>query len=110
MSKSKKMKIDFSDERLISIASDMVDEENYLGALKMLNKNAEITGNDEYSYMLYAEIFDDIGLYDKSAHFWFKYLDSTDDEYEDLADCYEGLAISYLNRGDRKTAGYYPTS
>ena len=56
------MDIDLSGDRLIGIAADMVDNHNYIGALKMLNKNAEISGNDEDSYMLYAEIFDDLGL------------------------------------------------
>lgn len=102
---SKTLEIDFSDDRLISIAADMIDDHNYIGALKMLNKNAEITGNDEDSYMLYAEAFDDMGLYERSIHHWFKFLDVAD--FNDLADCYEGLAVGYMNLGNDQFAAYY---
>lgn len=102
---SKTLEIDFSDDRLISIAADIIDDHNYIGALKMLNKNAEITGNDEDSYMLYAEAFDDMGLYERSIHHWFKFLDVAD--FNDLADCYEGLAVGYMNLGNDQFAAYY---
>ncbi len=102
---SKTVQIDLSGDRLISIAADMVDEHNYIGALKMLNKNAEITGNDEDSYMLYAEIFDDMGLYERSIHNWFKYMDIAD--YSELSECYEGLAVGYMNLGDDHFSAYY---
>lgn len=102
---SKTVQIDLSGDRLIAIAADMVDEHNYIGALKMLNKNAEITGNDEDSYMLYAEIFDDIGLYERSIHSWFKYMDLAD--FKALSECYEGLAVGYMNLGDDHFSAYY---
>lgn len=102
---SKTVKIDLSGDRLIAIAADMVDEHNYIGALKMLNKNAEITGNDEDSYMLYAEIFDDLGLYEKSVHNWFKFMDIA--EFSELSECYEGLAVGYMNLGNEHFSAYY---
>ncbi len=102
---SKTVEIDFSDDRLLAIAADMIDGHNYIGALKMLNKNAGITGNDEDSYMLYAEAFDDMGLYERSIHHWFKFLDVA--EFNDLADCYEGLAIGYMNLGNEQFSAYY---
>ena len=37
---SKTEEIDFSDERLLAIAADMLDDHNLIGALKILNKNA----------------------------------------------------------------------
>ena len=102
---SKTVQIDLSGDRLISIAADMVDEHNYIGALKMLNKNAEITGNDEDSYMLYAEIFDDIGLYERSVHNWFKFMDLA--QFTELSECYEGLAVGYMNLGNDHFSAYY---
>lgn len=102
---AKTMEIDLSDDRLISIASDLVDSHNYIEALKMLNKNAEISGDDDDSLMLYAEIFDDIGLYEKSINGWFKYLDNTNTI--DLAECYEGLAMGFMNIGDEHFSAYY---
>ncbi len=101
----KTVEIDLSDDRLISIAADLVDDHNYIGALKMLNKNAELNGNDEDSYMLYAEIFDDMGLCEKSINGWFKFLDCTD--YSGLSDCFEGLAVNYMNIGNRHFSAYY---
>ena len=89
------MKIDLSSDRLIAIAADLVEEHNFIGALKMLNKNAERNVNDEDSYMLYAEIFDDMGLYEKCINGWFKFMDSTFSD--DLSEAYEGLAVAYMN-------------
>lgn len=101
----KTVEIDLSDDRLISIAADMIDDHNYIGALKMLNKNAELNGNDEDSYMLYAEIFDDMGLCEKCINGWFKFLDCTD--YSGLSDCFEGLAVNYMNIGNKHFSAYY---
>ena len=74
----KTQSIDLSEDRLLAMAADYVEEHNYIGALRMLNKNAELNGNAEDSYMLYAETFDDMGLYEKSVNGWFKYIDLHD--------------------------------
>lgn len=102
---NKTVEIDLSDDRLISLAADLIDEHNYIGALKILNKNAELNGNDVDSYMLYAEIYDDLGLCEKCINGWFKYLDCAD--FSDLSDCYEGLAVNYMNLGNRQFSAYY---
>lgn len=99
------MKIDLSSDRLIAVAADLVEEHNYISALKMLNKNAERNFNDEDSYMLYAEIFDDIGLYEKSVNSWFRYIDCT--LSGELSEAYEGLAVAYMNLGDEHFSAYY---
>jgi len=97
--------IDLSGDRLIAIAEEMVDSHNYIGALKMLNKNAEIRFNDEDSYMLYAEIFDDLGLYEKCVNGWFRYMDVASPL--DMSDCYEGLAVSFMNLGNEHFSAFY---
>lgn len=101
----KVVKIDLSSERLVGVASDLVDGHDYIGALKMLNKNARINGNDSYSYMLYAEIYDDLGLYEKSINNWYNYLDY--DINDGLYEAYEGLAVSYMNLGLDKISAFY---
>ncbi len=101
----KTMKIDLSSDRLIAIAADLVEEHNFIGALKMLNKNAERNVNDEDSYMLYAEIFDDMGLYEKCINGWFKFMDSTFSD--DLSEAYEGLAVAYMNIGEEEISALY---
>ncbi len=104
----KVLKIDLSENRLLAMASDYLDEHNYLGALRMLNKNAEVNGNAAESYMLYAETYDDMGLYDESINSWFKYIDYTHgSEYANLADAYEGIAVNFRNRGDGGYAVLY---
>lgn len=102
---NKTVKIDLGSERLIAVAADMVDEHDYIGALKMLNKNADLNGNDYYSHMLYAEIFDDCELYEKSINSWFKYIDCFLET--DVADAYEGLAVAYMNLGNEHFSAYY---
>ena len=102
---SKVTKIDLGGDRLISLAADLVDNHNYIGALKILNKNYELNGNDDDSLMLYAEIFDDMGLYEKCVNGWFKYVDEAD--FADMSDCYEGLAVSYMNLGNEHYSAYY---
>lgn len=101
----KTIEIDLSGDRLIAVAADLVDEHNYISALKMLNKNAEMHYNDEDSYMLYAEIFDDMGLYEKCVNNWFQFLDCTFSS--DLSDAYEGLAVSYMNLGNEHISALY---
>ena len=108
MNRAKTSGIDLSEDRLLAIAADYIDDHNYMGALRMLNKNAELNGNAEDSYMLYAEVYDDMGLYEKSINGWFKYIDYTlgypDSE---LGDAYEGLAVNYLNMGEEELAAFY---
>ncbi len=108
MSKAKTLRIDLSEDRLLAIAADYTDNHNYIGALRMLNKNAEINFNAEDSYMLYAEVFDDMGLPEKSVNGWFKYIDylraSSD---ADLSEAYEGLAVNYLNLGEEEIAAFW---
>ncbi len=102
----KTLSIDFSPDRLLDIASRHLDAHNYLDALRMLNKNAELNGNDAEAYMTYAEIFDDMGLYERSVNFWFRYIDCAEDG-ADFADAYEGLAVDFLNMGEKGFAAFY---
>lgn len=99
-------RIDLSADRLISIAADCVEEHNFIAALKMLNKNAVLNGNDEDSFMLYAEAFDDMGLYEKCVNGWFKYIDYAG-AAADFAEAYEGIAVSFMNMGLDSFAAFY---
>lgn len=100
--------IDYSSDRLISMAAEYAEEHEYLKAIKMLNKNAALNDNDEDSYMLYAEIFDDMGLTEKSINCWLKYLDCASDGAS-LAEAYESLAISLMHVGRESFSSYYYT-
>ena len=105
---AKLREIDLSDSRLISIATDLVENHKYIEGLKMLNKTCDLWGNDEDSYMLYAEIYDDMGLYEKSVNSWFKFLDCAGEvDPSELSECYEGLAVCFMNLGDERFSAYY---
>lgn len=105
---TKSREIDLSDERLISIAADMVENHKYIEGLKMLNKACALWGEDCDSHTLYAEIFDDMGLFEKSVNSWFRFLDSADDfSTSELSECYEGLAVCFMNLGDERFSAYY---
>ncbi|MGN0818129.1 MAG: tetratricopeptide repeat protein [Candidatus Coproplasma sp.] len=106
---SKTQGIDLSEDRLLAIAADNLEAHNLIGALRMLNKNAEVNGNAEGSYMLYAETFDDMGLYENCVNGWFKYIDYVLEcaDSPDLSEAYEGLAVCYMNMGRDDMAAYY---
>ena len=105
---TKSIQVDFSFDRLVQTAEKLIDAHNYLGALKILNKNAELNEDLGYSHLLYAQIFDDMGLYDRSINEWFKFLaysDYMDDD--DLSDAYEGLAVAFMNIGNEQFSAFY---
>ncbi len=102
----KTVDIDLSADRLIAVAADMVDDHNYIKALKMLNKNAEEDGNDEDSLMLYAEIYDDLGLCEMCINGWFRYMDAALSE-SGMSECYEGLAVNYMNIDKPQFSAFY---
>ena len=103
MSKTEAM--DFSDDRLLALAAEKLDEHNLIGALRLLNKNSALNFPDDRSFMLYAEIYDDMELYERSVNNWFRYLDESPEG--DLADAYEGLAVDYMNLDNEHFAAYY---
>ncbi len=105
---TKSLQVDLSFGRLMQTAEKLVDARDYLGALKILNKNAELNGDDGYAHLLYAQIFDDIGLFERSINEWFKFLASGDfDDPEDLNEAYEGLAVGFMNVGNEQFSAYY---
>ncbi len=105
---SKSVRLDFSFERLIQTAEKLIEAHDYMGALKILNKNAEMNEDLGYAHLLYAQIFDDLGLYERSINEWFKFLAYSDYKSdEDLSDAYEGLAVGYMNVGNERFSAYY---
>lgn len=97
--------IDLSKERLLDLASYYMEQHNYVGALKLIRKNEEQNGLDDDTYMMYAEVYDDLELSEECINSWFRYLDSAEDP--DLAEAYEGLAVSFLHMGEEDYAAYY---
>ena len=105
---TKSIQVDFSFDRLVQTAEKLIDAHDYLGALKILNKNSELNEDLGYAHLLYAQIFDDIGLHERSINEWFKFLarsEFIDDD--DLSDAYEGLAVGFMNIGNEQFSAYY---
>ena len=105
---TKTVQVDFSFDRLMQTAEKLIDAHEYLGALKILNKNSSLNEDFGYAHLLYAQIFDDLGLHERSINEWFKFLaysDFIDDD--DLSDAYEGLAVGFMNIGNDQFSAYY---
>ncbi|MCD8306979.1 MAG: hypothetical protein LUD51_01925 [Clostridia bacterium] len=98
-------KIDYSGDTLLAAADSLFDEGRNTEALGILNKNAALNGNDEVSYFMYAEIYDELGLHDKAIQNLFKSLDY--DSEDDPSECYKGLAVCYMNLADKRMCSYY---
>jgi tetratricopeptide (TPR) repeat protein len=103
---SKTTDIDFSQDRFLTMVCDYNEKQNYISALKMLNKNVEINGKGQWSLMMYAEVYENMGLYERSINAWFEYMDFVGLD-ADLSEAYEGLAICFLNLGQDNYAAYY---
>lgn len=102
------LKVDLSYDRLIQTAERLIDARDYMGALKILNKNCELNDDDGYAHLLYAQIFDDVGLFERSVNEWFKFLAFSDYvDGDELDEAYEGLAVGFMNVGNEQFSAYY---
>lgn len=100
---NKEMKIDFSGNRMLSLASDLIDEGNLIDALKLINDNDDRNGISALSLNLRANVYDDLYLYDMSINTHLKllaYIDKRDDypgmdliteTYSDLVALFESI-------------------
>lgn len=105
---TKSVPVDFSIDRLARTAEKLIDARDYMGALKILNKSLELNEECGYVHLLYAQIFDDLELYERSINEWFKFLAYEEDiDDDDLSDAYEGLAIGFMNVGNEQASAYY---
>lgn len=101
----KVVKFDLSAETLLDIAEKKLDEKDYVGALRVLRKSVERNGATVDEYEVFADIYDEMELFEMSADYWFRFLDSCSEE--EAVDAYEGLAACYYNLGNERQAVYY---
>ncbi len=95
-----------SDEFLIESAEKRLDNGDYSGALKMLNRRAELYPPSADAWALYADIYEDLELWQLAADAWFRFLDVCNEA--DFPEGYEGLAVAFMNMGnDLQSAFYY---
>ena len=105
MKDSKTAKIDFSRERLASLADKYYNEGKFLSALRLAYKEWELYGGDGEVYARFSDIYEGMDLHITAINFWFRFLDEAREE--DLPDIYEGLAVNYLHQGNETQSAYY---
>ena len=105
----KVLKLNLSDEFLLDSAEKRSREGDYLGALPMLNKRAGMYDSSADACALYADIYEEMGLYRLSADAWFRFLDTCNEA--DFSEGYEGLAVAFMNLNNEvQSALYYQRS
>lgn len=88
----------------IKLADQKAEKGDFLGALRLLFSALNISDD----YTLYADIADvyaEMGFYDFSNKYWFKYLDLA--PKEKWGEVYEELAINYFYMEDLLASSYY---
>lgn len=101
----KVIRFDLSAETLLDIAEKKLDEKDHIGALRVLRKSVERNGATVDEYEVFADIYDEMELFEMSADYWYKFLDACAEE--EAVDAYEGLAACYYNMGNERQAAYY---
>lgn len=98
-------KLDLSDEFLLDSAENRFEAGDYLGALTMLNKRGRMYEPSADACALYADVYEEMGLYSLAADSWFRFLDTCNEA--DFSEGYEGLAVSFMNMGDEMQSALY---
>ena len=99
-------KWNLSDEFLLESAEKRLGSGDRLGALTMLNKRAGLYPPSADAWAIYADIYEQLELWDLAADAWFRFLDVCNEA--DFPEGYEGLAVVFMNMGnDLQSAFYY---
>ena len=101
----KVVRFDLSAETLIGLAEKKLDEKDYVGALRILRKSVEENGATADEYAVFADIYDEMELFENAVNYWFRFLDVC--EEDEVVDGYEGLAACFYNMGNERQAIYY---
>lgn len=99
-------KLNFSDSFMLESVESRLQEGNYLGALKLLNKRNRMYPPSADAQALAADIYEGLELWPQAADAWFRFLDTCNEA--DFGEGYEGLAVAFMNMGnDMQSALYY---
>lgn len=101
----KVVRFDLSAETLLNLAEKKLDEKDYVGALRILRKSVERNGATADEYSLFADIYDEMELFEYAVNYWFRYLDVCAED--EAVDAYEGLAACFYNTGNERAAVFY---
>ncbi len=101
----KVIKFDLGADTLLDLAEKKLDEKDYLGALRILRKSVEKNGATADEYELFADIYDEMEIFEYAVNYWYKFLDVCAED--EVVDAYEGLAACYYNMGSERQAAFY---
>lgn len=100
-----KLTLEFGDDFLLDSAQQRFDEGDYFGALTILNKREAKNRPLADAYVIYADIYEALELWQLAADAWFRFLDTCNEA--DFQEGYEGLSIAFMNLGNELQSGYY---
>ena len=101
---NKVLQFDKSKDRVFRLADELKEKEDYLGALSLLFSVIQ-KEKDHTAYKKIAEIYALIEQFEASNLFWFRYLYYA--PKNEVAFCYEELAINYFYLDNIWASGYY---
>ena len=97
--------LDLSDEFLLESVENRLQDEDYFGALRILNKRNGMYAPSADAQALAADIYEGLGLWQLAADAWFRFLDTCNEA--DFGEGYEGLAIAFMNMGNDVQSALY---
>lgn len=87
------------------LAEELLDENDVFGSIALLLE-IEKSGKGEHRlFQRIADLYTELGMFDRSINYWFKFLDSAPKKYR--AEAYNGLGGNYFFAGNDKLAAYY---
>lgn len=98
-------KLDFNDEFMLASVEKRIQEGDFFGALRLLNKRNGMHRMTCEASLLAADIYEALGLHTRSADAWYHFLDTCNEA--DFAEGYEGLAVAFMNMGDEMNSAMY---
>ncbi len=105
MKDDKVVKFDMSDEFILDSAERRFHDGDYLGALRLLNKRSGMYEPSADASALYADVYEEMELYNLAADAWFRFLDTCNEA--DFPEGYEGLAVAFMNMNNEVQSAYY---
>ena len=98
--------LNLSDDFLLESVENRLQDGDYFGALKILNKRNGMYAPSADAQAPAADIYEGLGLWQLAADAWFRFLDTCNEA--DFGEGYEGLAVAFMNMGnDVQSALYY---
>lgn len=104
MENGRLLKFERDEETLLTLAERRADDGDYVGSLGFLFSIYQ-TKPDYRVISEIADVYADMGLYEYSNRFWYKYLDVAPKNKASVA--YEELGINYFYLDNLWAAGYY---